>query len=220
MVIPERHEIIWSQTLFACMQEMAERRTNPTLLILDGVETVETERRYPEARLYFGNDQWRAFYHCHDAPNKTAEEHGHFHLFTREGKDWAHVVGLSIDPFGQPLHWFSVNRWVTGGPWLERDALLSHLNGDHYSIDDPLVGRWLFAMLQVYRSVLLEQFTRRDRALDSLARQQSKQALWEDRTVYTLASSPVDIQTTLEVCLGAIHESRHNIHLNVGDIGH
>jgi hypothetical protein len=211
MIIPERHEIIWSQTLFACMQEMAERQTNPTLLILGGAESITTDQRYPDESLYFGNEQWRVFYHCHDSPDKDPAEHGHFHLFARQGEDWAHVVAMSIDHMGQPLNWFCVNRWVTGGPWLSRDDLLQHLNSDHYSIDDPLVGRWLFAMLQVYRSLLLDLLQQRDRQFRSLAGERDPQTVMEDRDIYTLASAPVDIQTTLEVCLSAMNESRHSI---------
>ena len=62
------------------------------------------------------------------------------------------MAGLSIDASGQPLQWFAVNRWVTGGPWFAREDFLQQLGSAKQDEDDAPVGRWLFALLQLYQS--------------------------------------------------------------------
>lgn len=195
-------EAYWSQQVFDCLQEMAQRQTSAVLLMLADVDVLEVEQRYPEAGLVFGNNRWRAFYHCHDAENRQANEHGHFHIFTDTGDgQWAHVAGLSVDSYGQPLHWFAVNRWVTDGPWLTRRDFIKQLNNSTESAGDELAGRWLHAMLQLYMAELDELLVQRDERAQQLASKSDSAQMHEDRTVYTLATKPVALQAQLETHL-------------------
>lgn len=193
------HAAYWSGQLFACLQEMAARRTNAVLLSLADVEALECGRRYPESGLTFAGKRWRAFYHCHDSRSKPADEHGHFHLFTAAGtQSWAHVAGLSIDTVGQPLQWFAVNRWVTGGPWLEASRLQPCLTAAVDSEADGLVGRWLLALLQLDRSGLADLLARRDSQLELHADGGDFAAVLGERSLYTLATRRIDVQSLLE----------------------
>jgi hypothetical protein len=197
-----------ARLLYECYLELGERQSNAVLEVLRGVETLEEQRRYPEGLLPFGNAHWRGYYHCHDAPQRPDEEHGHFHLFTRvpgstndSTEDWAHVAGLSVDAMGQPLQWFTVNRWVTGGPWVDHSALAQTLA--HLPVLAPLTltERWLAAMLGMYRRQLEELLQTRDRVLQNLQNERDGQNLLEDRGIYLLSTEPVDVTSRLQQLL-------------------
>jgi hypothetical protein len=192
----------WAGALFACLQDMAALSSNAALLTLDGVERLERGRRYPDAGLEFAGKRWRAFYHCHDSGPTAAREHGHFHIFTTAGKQgWAHVAGLSIDAMGQPLQWFAVNRWVTDGPWLAAGDLQQQLAAATGCAAEPLVGRWLLALLQLDQAGLAELLARRDTELQRHAAGRDIAEVHADRTLYTLATRRVDLQLLLQHAL-------------------
>jgi hypothetical protein len=181
------------------MQQMASQHTNAVLMVLSGVEHLETERRYPEAGLCFGHGHWRAYYHCHEAASMHAGEHGHFHLFTDIGdQSWAHVAGLSIDAEGQPLQWFAVNRWVTDGPWLTRDRFFDQLNWISADEEAGLVVNWLTALLQLYREPLYDLLCERDRQIKRLSQACGLEKTQENREIYLLARQSIELQSTLE----------------------
>jgi hypothetical protein len=194
------HDTYWTLRLFAILQEMAAQRTNAVLELVGNVGHFESEHSYPETGLFFAADRWRAFYHCHESTSLHPDEHGHFHIFTDTGdQGWAHVAGLSIDNMGQPLQWFAVNRWVTDGPWLEQDKFPVHLNdAAHDDEEDKLVGRWLLALLQVYRDALSALLINRDEQIQLFSKERSRVETLDDRDIYTLATHPIDLQSMLE----------------------
>ena len=197
---PTAHNSYWSLRLLAILQEMAAQKTNVVLELLGNIGHLETGRPYPETGLLFAADRWRAFYHCHEATSMHQKEHGHFHIFTAIGNQaWAHVAGLSIDAEGQPLQWFTVNRWVTDGPWLERDRLLSQLKtAAADSGEESLAGRWLVALLQLYHDTLNGLLIRRDEQIQLKLKGRSKIEALDDRDIYTLATQSIDLQSMLE----------------------
>ncbi len=193
------HESYWSERLFACLQAFADRGTNAVLQVLAGVDHIESEQRYPENGLTFAGQRWRAFYHCHAADSKHSDEHGHFHIFTACGKEaWAHVAGLSIDSNGQPLQWFAVNRWVTDGPWLERDDIMDRLDRAREGENDTATGRWLLALLQLYRAPLSTLLAHRDEQTGCHSKHRNREDVFEDRDIYSLATQRIELQSMLE----------------------
>ena len=194
-----QHDSYWSQQLFACLQQMAAHDTNAVLLALAGVDVVETERHYPDDGLMFANKRWRAFYHCHEAATQHENEHGHFHIFTDiGGQQWAHVAALAIDVSGQPLHWFAVNRWVTDGPWLDRMQFAHQLHTATDNEQDPLVGRWLYAMLQIYQAEISDLLKSRDERVRSYTHKLEIASVLERQDIYTLAIKKIELHTMLE----------------------
>lgn len=197
------HTVCWSLKLLDLLQEMAVQKTSAALELLADVDHPEPGHPYPETGLLFANRRWRAFYHCHETNPAHAGEHGHFHIFTDTGnRAWAHVAGLSIDAEGQPLQWFAVNRWVTDGPWLERDRFLSQLKiAATDTGKDSLTGRWLLALLQLYRDALSTLLTRRDVQIQRRLQGRSKTEALEDHAIYTLATQAIELQPMLETNL-------------------
>ena len=200
---PTEHSAYWSQRLLVTLQEMAAQKTNAVLEVLGNTGHLKTEQPYPESGLRFAGDKWRAFYHCHESTSMHPDEHGHFHIFTAIGNQaWAHVAGLSIDIEGQPLQWFAVNRWVTDGPWLERDRLPAQLGTAPADTGEKgLPERWLVAMLQLYHDSLTGLLTERDEQIQLELKGRSLVETLDDRDIYTLATQSVDLQSMLEKTL-------------------
>jgi len=195
------HESRWSLILLAILQEMAAQRTNAVLALLGDVDRLKSTHHYPETGLLFAKNRWRAFYHRHETPTSIhTKEHGHFHIFTAiDNRAWAHVAGLSIDAEGQPLQWFMVNRWVTDGPWLERDRFLSQLKTAAADTGEGgLAGSWLVALLQLYRDTLSGLLARRDAQIQLNLKGRSKVETLDDRDIYSLAAQSIDLQCMLE----------------------
>lgn len=186
---------------------MGGRRTNPVLEVLGETRPIEAGRKFPSHQpLLFGQRRWRAYYHCHKAPKKPAQEHGHFHLFTRidgekETGDWAHAVALSMDTLGQPLRWFVVNRWVTGGPWLSGEAFANSRRSLGVHPHSAPVARYLEDMLLAHDEVLTQLFQARDAHLTQIKADGTADAIFEQRDVYELADQPVDLLETLHRAL-------------------
>lgn len=183
--------------LFACLQAMGARQTNPVLEILDCDMPIREWEKYPSDYLRFGGG-FRAYYHCHAAPEKPQDEHGHFHVFRRipgaDGKNaWTHVAGLSMDRMGQPLRWFAVNLWVTGGVWLDAPILMPFLERLSQETGDPLSGRWLAAMLRLYRREIELMLKRRDQNLTRIKASHAENDIFQERSVYGLAEQPIDL---------------------------
>lgn len=194
------HESYWALRLLTLLQQMAAQNTNAALTVLENVDHLESQCRYPDAGLLFAGKRWRAFYHCHEAASMHSNEHGHFHIFTDIGKQsWAHVAGLSIDTEGQPLQWFMVNRWVTDGPWLESEDFLNQLKyAEENHEDDGLVGSWLVILLRLYQNTLSELFMKRDEQIQHKLEGRSKAETLENRDIYILATRSIDLQSMLE----------------------
>lgn len=201
------HDSYWSLKLFAILKQMAEQKTNAVLMLLRDVTHLKTECRYPESGLLFAEKRWRAFYHCHEATAMHNNEHGHFHLFTDIGhQSWAHVAGLSIDAEGQPLQWFTVNRWVTDGPWLESEDFLQQLKYITVNDEEGLVTSWLGALLQLYAETLHDLLIKRDEQLKLNLNGRSRAETLQDGEINTLATRRIDLPLMLEKHL--LHSDR------------
>ncbi len=194
------HKSYWAMQLILLLQDMAALRTNAVLNLLSGVSNLQPEGRYPESGMLFADGKWRAFYHCHEATSVQSDEHGYFHLFTDSGdQQWSHVAGLSISKEGQPLRWFSVNRWVTDSNWLERKDLTGHLKKlPAKNKEDSLTASWLLVMLQLYADDLQALLAERDEQIRHSMQGRSLEEILEDRELYMLSSRAIDLTQIME----------------------
>jgi len=181
------------------LQQMAQQQTNPLLQLLPADEAVIEQRKYPAEPLDFKQQPLRAYYHCHPAETRPDNEHGHFHVFVSDGdNNWSHLVALAMDAYGQPLNWFTVNRWVTDGEWQLPQILLQHLAQVQTDSDMSLVEQWLLALLQLYRAELATLLQERDKYLEGLQMQVPISERLEDRSIYQLSSCNIDLLKKLE----------------------
>lgn len=189
--------------LLATIEQMGAGNSNPVLEVLDGNPSL-LDHKYPQGELLFNNNGWRGFYHCHQSPDGSAQEHGHFHLFVRCGKgndvqrDWCHVVALSMDYDGQPIAWHCANQWVTGGAWFEADTMKAYLETIRISPDLSILEAWLMGMVSLFRDNIAKLLYQRDTALQQWQKESDVDNILLDRQVYILASTPILLTETLQ----------------------
>ncbi len=190
--------------LYESLVDMGKFASNPILEILPKPDTFKQGKKYPAGNLKFPDIGLRAYYHNHAAPYIRENEHGHFHIFisddaSQSKESWQHLAALSIDSLGQPQSWFCVNNWVTGGKWLAAEKAKSDLLKLFQQDTEKLfpVERWIFYMLAVYFSRLLDLLERRDNAIESASPTANTDITFKDRSVYDLAEMPVDLLADL-----------------------
>ncbi len=196
--------------LLETLVALGERQTNPVLPLLGDPPRIREGVRYPRHALRFGGHGLRAYYHSHGDPWRRDDEHGHFHLFVAEddtdAAGWSHLAALSIDDEGQPRAWFTVNNWVTSGPWLPTRRLLERLDvfleEAANDAELSLTERWLSHMLGLFRHHLPALLVARDDALQACQGERTLAATLKDRTIYELSRQPLDLQTELAAQLG------------------
>jgi len=192
--------------LYKCLIDFGQIQSNPVLAILPEPDTIEQGMKYPAGNLLFAGAGLRAYYHTHREPYIRSNEHGHFHIFIsdrpgQDSTDWSHLAALSVDNMGQPQSWFCVNNWVTGGAWLATDRFKPLLQ--QLLLQDTgsfvLVEQWVFYMLAVYYQKLLSLLAARDAKLNELTATEDVDSILNDRSVYDLAETPVDLLDDLAI---------------------
>ncbi len=190
--------------LYQSLVEMGKAGSNPVLEILPEPDRFKQGLKYPTGNLNFSGLGLRAYYHNHAEPYIRENEHGHFHIFVtddpaQDTKLWQHLAALSVDSMGQAQSWFCVNNWVTGGRWLPAEGAKSDLLNLFQQDIEQLtpVEKWIFYMLAVYFSRLLDLLAARDKMLESLTATNSPDKLFNDRSIYDLAKMPVDLLVDL-----------------------
>lgn len=184
--------------LLGCIQELANKNSNPVLEILDKTDEFQFETKYPENLLTFGGSNINAYYHAHGGKYKNDNEHGHFHIFIRGSdqteKDWSHVAGLSMDREGQPQQWFTVNHWVTGGAWKESGYIIKLINELDAQSDYNLVESWIICMIILYTDEIRELLINRDNAIHDYMTSVNVSNIHDDHTVYYLSECQIQLQ--------------------------
>lgn len=165
---------------------------------------------YPPSDVTDRQRGFQFFYHCH---RDGGLEHGHVHLFahaTRSGRrrylrgenHWArtdpsHLIAIGLDARGLPVSLFTVNRWVTGGHWLDARTTLNWLHGlaPHGADAHTHSCRWLSGFVRMYLPVVARVLRQRDRWLD---RQPDRARALEDTRSEVISSARIDWASDLQ----------------------
>lgn len=150
------------------------------------------------------------FYHCH---RDGGLEHGHVHLFahaTRSGRrrhlrgdnhwvrtDPSHLIAIGLDARGLPVSLFTVNRWVTGGHWLNTPTTLNWLQGLTLC-NAPAHAhacQWLSGFVRMYLPVIARLLKQRDRWLD---RQPDRAKAMEEERAEVISCARIDWASDLQ----------------------
>ena len=175
-----------------------------------GREVVEYEH-YPPDDLVDTRKGSQFYYHAHRDGDRV---HGHLPLFwhatasgrrryLRPGRPrWkrsapTHLFAISLDARGLPVALFTVNRWVTAGPWFDaattmaqaRRFALGDLEGHEHSC------RWLTGFVRLYLPLIEELLLRRD---GRLARRADRARALEDRRLELLSHVALDWAADLD----------------------
>jgi hypothetical protein len=193
----------FARQLIDCLRRFGSEQSNPVLHLLNRQAPVD-KSRYPDEALEFGNDQWRVFYHCHDSDDRHGDEHGHFHFFTRSqtgdkhSTEWSHLVALSMDNMGQPIQWFMVNQWVTGGDWFLNSWLENTFTQLIKTKEQSLMQQWCQAMLCLYKDEIAYLLRRRDKSFAFLCNKDDLKSCFEDRNIYLLSVETISLIEKLQ----------------------
>jgi len=179
-------------------------------------EFVEYEH-YPREDVFDAETAAQYYYHAHRG---LEGEHGHFHAFVRTGhlpfrprrtgaaatpsqpggRDAiAHLVAVSMDPFGWPSGLFVTNRWVTDETWYPAEQvarLLPCFEIDHAWPSLP-VNRALGSLLRLFRPQILSLLLSRDEAIRSWSREHPGVDVLEDRDLDVLAGMRIDVDAQI-----------------------
>jgi len=163
-----------------CQRVLTKVGENIVSDILRGSGTFYQMNHYPEGDVYDHDTHGQYYYHAH-----REEEHGHFHLFLRPkgmpdgikpvkvddfqepkavNDALSHLIGISMDEFGNPKALFTTNRWVTAEYWYAYEDVIKML--DHFEIDhaNPSwpANRWTGAMVQLFYPQICDLLRIRD----------------------------------------------------------
>jgi len=197
-----------------CMRVLEKAGLNLVGELLRGQGEFIEFRHYPDGDVFDMEYHSQYYYHAH---GDRWGEHGHFHTFLRTGSligpplpaprheqsaAWperdaavAHLIGISMDEWGQPLGLFACNRWVTGETWYSGDTLMQLLPQfriDHAWPSWP-TNRWLSAFLDLFSPAIRMLFKHRDRLISARQQEQPGRDVLEDRQLEILASASVSI---------------------------
>jgi hypothetical protein len=188
--------------------------------VLRGAGTFYENSHYPEHDVYDRDTHSQYYYHAHRGG--MAGEHGHFHTFIRdpeaivgkrpvaaapEAEDIAHLIAVSMDPYGWPIGLFATNRWVTGERWFAADdviALARRFRIDHAHPSWP-VNRWLTAMFVLFEPHIEALLRHRDEVVADWVLDRPAENVFEDRDLEVtgyLAISVDGIVRDLQAAVG------------------
>ncbi len=183
------------------MQRLAHHRSNLSIAALCGAQQFVQWQHYPAHDAVDATHNSEFYYHAHSGAQHSDDEHGHFHVFTRPGgrHRFHHLIGVSMNPKGLPTRLFLTNQWVTGEHWVAPQHLDSALQRFHCQLRGRLspVGRWLCAMVHLYRPEIQALHRRRYRWHQQRQRATGCASHLTDRRWDVICERPIDLMKTL-----------------------
>lgn len=186
-----------AQVALAVPLRYAQAGTSLAHAALAGAQRFEVSRHYPAADVVDEAAGYSFYYHAHRLDDV---EHGHFHLFRRGAGPgrYTHLAALSLDTGGQPLRWFTTNRWVTGERWRQAAQLLPALKAFRLRTHGRMapVATWLGAMVALFADELAALIRARDAALAPRLEGRTRReadGVFEDRSLDVLSECPAQL---------------------------
>jgi len=178
---------------------MSTLQTNPVLLSLENESNFVANKKYNLPAIKSKNFNLRVFYHQHRFPDRSPDEHGHFHLFTRSKQqtDWQHLLAISMDRQGQPVQFSTVNQWVTDSDWVEQIEFEPLFQQLQQQDPESLLLSWFIAILCLFKDEVSELITKRDLQLSDIKETSAINDILNDRSVYTLSTLPLKLEQKL-----------------------
>lgn len=130
-----------------------------------GDAPIQAQVHYPKGDLIDSSSGTQCYYHRH----RSDGEHGHIHLFRRNGPNGllSHLIAISLDARGMPVSFFTVNSWVAEDQWIPACQAFKLLSGiSFYQADcDKSLSGWLTHFLRFYQPLVRQLLRERDRKI-------------------------------------------------------
>ncbi|QVL57114.1 MAG: hypothetical protein KFB93_06965 [Simkaniaceae bacterium] len=194
--------------------------------VLSGQGVFTQMEHYPLQDTFDNGTYSQYYYHAH-----RPGEHGHFHLFLRQGgmeegilpiiyderneglddiNTFAHLVAISMDDEGYPLALFTTNRWVTGEDWyssIDLKKMVERFNVNH-THPSYVVNRWLKAMLILFEPQIHTLIDMRDKHLMNYRHGIPLKAILEDQELDVITEEKISIDTQIKVIREVLEERK------------
>lgn len=200
-----RHEMLSaSKVIVDCQRALSKAGFNVVGEVIKGHEGFFEMNHYPDGDVFDQESHAQYYYHAH---REGGLEHGHFHTFMRAqgiasgvtpmdypkaSEEWprgdqaiAHLIAISMDPWGLPIGLFACNRWVTGETWYSSTDTINMLKD--FSVDHAYpswpTNLWLTSMLRLFRPQIEALLTHRDMVVGAWQHMHPEHDALEDRTL-------------------------------------
>ena len=144
-----------AQQVSAIQMSYAQRGLTLSQVALCGAKEFIEWQHYPRNDSSDVKSGYEFYYHAHSANEMPKNEHGHFHLFSRNvdhPERFCHLIAISLDHKGLPVRIFTTNQWVTGESFECAEEVLSKLR----LFDMAIMGRmskvatWITAFTRLF----------------------------------------------------------------------
>lgn len=204
-----------------CEDALAETQHNVVTEMLRHQGEFTEWKHYPKGDVFDRKSHAQFYYHAHSVDERVDGEHGHFHTFIRGGGISAdvqpaalpdfvmpakrndlicHIVGISMDIYGQAFRLFTTNRWVTGETWFDAPDVIRLVDGfriDHTQPSWP-TNRWISAMVTVFRPQIEALIHARDIAMTAWAEQHPDETIHDDRNLNVTSEMWISLDEQLD----------------------
>lgn len=125
---------------------------------------------YPANDLVDKVSGYEFYYHAHSADEMLDGEHGHFHLFKRNGQQFHHLIGIALNMQGLPVRLFTTNEWVTGEKFISAETVIEELRYFDMATKGRMgpIARWISACTKLFFVEMQTLIVDRDRKINQL----------------------------------------------------
>ncbi|OYY09367.1 MAG: hypothetical protein B7Y05_04705 [Polynucleobacter sp. 24-46-87] len=151
---------------------------------------------YPKNDLLDPISGYEFYYHAHAADEMLDGEHGHFHLFKRNGVEFHHLIGIALNQQGLPVRLFTTNQWVTGEKLISADLVLVELHNFDMATKGRLspVSRWVSVLTKLFFMDMEALIVGRDRKIGQLEIEfGDRNLVLDSRNHHVLTESKIDL---------------------------
>lgn len=184
-------------------------------------------RHYPKGDVFDKSSHSQFYYHAHAAEERVEGEHGHFHTFVQGGgiakrhrpvaipgvkpvkkrSDLVcHVIGISMDVYGEAFRLFTTNRWVTGESWFTAKDAIRIADGFDIAHTQPSwpANRWISAMVTLFRPQIDALIKERDAGMADWSARFPDRDVYDDRELNVVSEMAISLDDQVEAVEAAL----------------
>ncbi|MEM9684880.1 MAG: hypothetical protein AAF942_16535 [Pseudomonadota bacterium] len=188
-------------------------------------------RHYPKGDVFDTKSHSQFYYHAHPPDERVDGEHGHFHTFVhgagiakrhkpiplseatssgKRPKRLCHVIGISMDVYGQAFRLFTTNRWVTGETWFAAEDAVPIAEGFEIAHTKPSwpANRWITAMVATYRPHIAALIGVRDEVVARWSKRHPQQNVYEDKRLNVISQMWISLDQHVDAVEAALADKR------------
>lgn len=199
-----------------CQRVLAKTGDNVVTEVLRRETEFRVWDHYPRGDVFDDETHSQFYYHTHTPQERSPGEHGHFHTFVRPAglgldvkpaplpdfqppKDpmdlVAHLIGISVDEYGQTFRLFTTNRWVTAETWYPAKDVIRFLEVFEMDLAQPSwpLNRWLTATVRLFKPQIRWLIQQRDECIAQHRSATPDSNVFEDRALNVTSELTVSV---------------------------